>query len=243
MTLPVAILAGGLATRLRPITERVPKSLVEVGGKPFAAHQVELLRLQGFDRLVFCVGHLGEQVQAALGDGRRWDMKFEYVFDGPELLGTGGALRRALPLLGDAFLVMYGDSYLQCDYRAVEHAFLASGKLGLMTVFRNAGQWDRSNVLFRDGRIVRYDKRHPTPEMQYIDYGLAALWAASLECYPAGQPLDLSTVYSDLVEQRQLAGLEVTQRFYEIGSPAGLEETRRYISRIIAGSDDQVPTD
>jgi NDP-sugar pyrophosphorylase family protein len=122
---------------------------------------------------VFCVGCLGEQVQETLGDGSRWGMNLQYVFDGPGLLGTGGALRRALPLLGESFFVLYGDSYLECDYAAVEQAFRGSGKLGLMTVYCNDDLWDRSNLLFRQGRIVRYDKRQRTPDMRHIDYGLA----------------------------------------------------------------------
>lgn len=231
MSLPVAILTGGLATRLRPLTERIPKSLVEVAGKPFAVHQLELLRRHGLTQVVFCVGYLGEQVQAALGDGHRWGMNIQYAFDGPILLGTGGALRRALLLLGQAFFVLYGDSYLECDYATIERAFRASDKLGLMTVFQNADQWDRSNVLFRSGRIERYDKHHRTTDMQHIDYGLGLLRAQAIEAYPPDKPLDLATVYQDLIAQDQLAGFEVTRRFYEIGSLAGLAEIREYLAR------------
>lgn len=231
MTLPVAILAGGLATRLRPLTEVIPKVLVEVAGKPFAIHQIELLRREGLTEIIFCVGYLGEQVQALLGDGRRWNVNLKYVFDGPRLLGTGGALRKALPLLGEAFLVMYGDSYLECDYAGAEQAFRSSGKQGLMTVYRNAGQWDKSNVIFRNGKIIRYNKQHRTPDMQYIDYGLGALRASVVESYPADEPVDLETIYQDLIARDELAGYEMTERFYEIGSPAGLEETRQYLSK------------
>ncbi len=229
MSLPVAILAGGLATRLGPMTERSPKVLLDVAGQPFAVHQIELLRRQGSTEIVFCVGHLGEQVEQALGDGRRWGVQLRYVFDGPTLLGTGGALRQALPLLGEAFFVMYGDSYLTCDYGAVEQAFRASGQLGLMTVVRNDDAWDRSNVVYAGGRIVRYDKRSRTPDMQYIDYGLGVLRAQAFDAYPPNRPLDLATVYQDLLAADQLAGFEVFERFYEIGSPDGLAETRQYL--------------
>jgi NDP-sugar pyrophosphorylase family protein len=228
MTLPVAILAGGLATRLRPLTERMPKALVEVGGRPFVEHQLELLRRHGFRRVVLCVGYLGEMVETALGDGRRWGMDLKYVFDGEAPLGTGGALRNALSLLGEKFLVLYGDAYLDCDYGAVESAFESSGKLGLMTVFRNENRWDRSNVLFTNDRILRYDKRHPTSDMQHIDFGLGALQAKGLDAYPPNSPIDLASIYQDLLAREELAGFEVTQRFYEIGSPAGLDETQRY---------------
>ena len=145
-------------------------------------------------------------------------------------MGTGGAVRKALPVLGEAFFVLYGDAYLQCDYNGVEMFFRQSGKAGVMTVFRNANQWDTSNVNFREGCIVSYDKHHPTPDMQHIDYGLGILRASVFENYPLNEPLDLATIYQDLVIRDQLAGFEVSQRFYEIGSPAGLEETRRYFA-------------
>src|SRR5512136_2430029 len=144
MNLPVAILAGGLATRLRPLTERVPKALIDVAGKPFAEHQLDLLSQHGVKQIVWCLGYLGEMVQEALGDGSQWGLRLHYVSDGPKLLGTGGALKRAMHLLGDAFLVLYGDSYLECDYAAIEETFLSSGRLGLMTVIHNENRWDRS---------------------------------------------------------------------------------------------------
>ncbi|MEI7643301.1 MAG: nucleotidyltransferase family protein [Chloroflexales bacterium] len=231
MSLPVVILAGGLATRLRPISERIPKVLVDVEGRPFAEHQLELLYQHGIRQAVFCIGHLGEQVEAALGDGSRWGMELRYSFDGPTLMGTGGALRRALPLLGEEFLVLYGDAYLQCDYQAAAQAFVQSGKLGLMTVFHNDNQWDHSNVIFTDGQILRYDKQQRTPEMHHIDYGLGALRAEVFTRYPADQPIDLAIIYQDLLAHEQLAGFEVNQRFYEVGSHTGLEETRRYFAQ------------
>jgi NDP-sugar pyrophosphorylase family protein len=230
MTLPIAILAGGLATRLRPVTEKIPKSLVDVAGRPFAAWQLDLLKQAGAARVVFCVGYLGDMVKKEVGDGSRWNLDVRYVFDGPTLLGTGGALRRALPELGDRFLVLYGDSFLDCDYAAVERAFLASGKQAVMTVLRNDDQWDRSNVEYRDGRIVAYEKQDRTPAMRHIDYGLGGLTAAALLARPADQPFDLAGVYRDLARQGEVAGFEVANRFYEIGSPEGLAETRALLA-------------
>jgi NDP-sugar pyrophosphorylase family protein len=229
MSLCVAILAGGLASRLRPRTDRLPKALLQVAGKPFIEHQLALLRRNGYRRIVLCLGYLGEMVKEALGTGQGIGMELVYVFDGEHLLGTGGALRKSLPHLGREFMVLYGDSYLDCDYGAVEHSFRQSGKAGLMTVFRNWNQWDRSNVLFQDGRIVRYDKGQPTADMQHIDYGLGCLRAEVLARYSEGTVLDLSKVYRDLLAVNDLAGYEVSQRFYEIGSPSGLEETERYL--------------
>src|SRR5580704_543468 len=160
--LPVAILAGGLATRLRPLTETIPKSLVEINGEPFLWHQLRLLRENGIDRVVMCVSYLGEMVRDSAGDGRDFGLHIDYSFDGSSLLGTAGALKRALPLLGESFFVLYGDSYLPIDLAAVEAAFRAGGKAGLMTVYSNQGQWDTSNVEFSGGRIVAYDKKNRT---------------------------------------------------------------------------------
>ena len=222
--LAVAILAGGLATRLRPITERVPKVLIPVAGKPFLAHQLALLRRQGIARAVLCLGHLGEMVQRDFGDGAAHGVKLEYSFDGPVLLGTGGALKRALPLLGEKFFVLYGDSYLPIDFRPVADFFEQSGKPGLMTVFKNEGRYDTSNVVFGDGEIKVYDKKNKVPEMRHIDYGLSVFKTSAFDEWPADKPFDLADVMQRLVARKQLAGFEVKERFYEIGSHEGLAE-------------------
>jgi len=223
-SIPVAILAGGLATRLRPITEKIPKSLVAVAGEPFLAHQLRLLHGRGLRRVVLCVGYLGEMIERDFGDGAAFGMELRYAFDGPTLLGTGGALRQALPLLGEEFFVLYGDSYLPIDYAATFAAFRASGQPGLMTVFQNEGAWDTSNVQFAEGRIVRYDKRERTPEMRHIDYGLGVFRASVFAERPVGEAFDLADIQRELVAKGALAGHEVFQRFYEIGSHAGLAE-------------------
>jgi len=228
--LPVAILAGGLATRLRPITEKIPKALVDIEGEPFLAHQLRLLRSRGVTRAVLCLGYLGELVRDWLGDGERFGLAVDYSFDGDRLLGTGGALRRALALLGGPFFAMYGDSYLPCDFSAVEGAFSQAAKPALMTVFRNAGRWDTSNVEFRDGQIVAYSKRHLTPAMQYIDYGLGILTPALFDEIRAGA-FDLTEVYERLAQESRLAAFEVHERFYEVGSFAGLEAFREYLKQ------------
>lgn len=230
MSLPVAILAGGLATRLHPVTTTVPKALVEVAGRPFAEHQLDWLRSQGIERVVFCVAHLGEMIRDALGNGSRWNLRIDYVFDGGTLLGTAGALKRALPVLGEAFFVLYGDSLLTCDLPAIERAFRASGRAGLMAVFRNDDKWDRSNVLFQEGRLLRYDKVNRTPEMHHIDYGVGVLTDRALAPVPSDRPFDLAAVYQRLLAEGDLAGVETTDRFYEIGSPEGLEETRAFLA-------------
>ena len=224
LDIPVAILAGGLATRLRPITEKIPKSLVSVAGKPFLAHQLELLHARGIRRAVVCVGHLGEMIQRDFGDGSAFGIRLDYSFDGPRLLGTGGAIKRALPLLGNEFFVLYGDSYLPVAYLPIAEFFRLSGKLGCMTVYRNEGRFDKSNVVFHNGNIVVYDKKNHSPQMQYIDYGLSLFKTPVFNPYALDQPFDLAEVMGKLVREKQLAGYEVPERFYEMGSPAGLAE-------------------
>jgi NDP-sugar pyrophosphorylase family protein len=221
---PVAILAGGLATRLRPATENTPKALLSVAGEPFLVHQLRLLHSHGFRKIVLCVGYLGEMIKATIGDGRNLGLQIAYSFDGPILLGTGGALKHALSMLGERFLVVYGDSYMPIDYSAIVKAFVLSGKPALMTVFENAGRWDTSNVQFEAGEILRYDKKLRIPEMCHIDYGVAVLHAAVLKSFPNDAAFDLADVYSQLVSRKQMAAFEVKQRFYEIGSPQGLAE-------------------
>jgi NDP-sugar pyrophosphorylase family protein len=229
---PAALLAGGLATRLRPITETIPKAMVEVAGRPFIDHQLALLRRNGIRRVVLCLGYLGEQIEQHLGDGAAHGMELQYSHDGDRLLGTGGAPRRALPRLGPVFWVLYGDSYMDIDYRAVLAHFTASGARGLMTVFHNDNRWDNSNVVFREGRLLCYSKRAPTPEMKHIDYGVTLLRSEVLAPLPADQPSDLADVLSGMAARGELVGHEVTQRFYEIGSHRGLEETQQYLQAL-----------
>jgi NDP-sugar pyrophosphorylase family protein len=221
----VAILAGGLATRLGAVTAATPKSLLEVAGEPFLAHQLRLLASHGIEHAVLCVGHLGQQIVDTLGN-HAFGVRLDYSFDGEKLVGTAGALRRALPLLPQQFFVLYGDSFLRCDYQAAWRAFQTSGRLGLMTVFLNEGGLDHSNVIFDGQRIVSYDKVNRVPAMKYIDYGLGVLDRAAFADVPADQPFDLAVLYQQLLAAGQLAAFEVHERYYEIGSHRGLEELR-----------------
>jgi len=222
----VVILAGGLATRLRPLTETIPKVLIAINHEPFIAYQLRLLKKNGIQRVVLCVGYLGEMIQEVVGSGDKFGIEVLYSFDGEKLLGTAGAVRKTLPLLGDDFFVMYGDSYLPISFSAVQQAYLKQQKLGLMTVFQNQGQWDTSNVEYNNGQIVAYDKLHLTKEMYYIDYGLGIF---NRQAFTDSQISDLATLYQALLQQRQLAAFEVKERFYEIGSFAGIKELERYL--------------
>jgi NDP-sugar pyrophosphorylase family protein len=204
--------------------------LLEVNGEPFIAHQLRLLKTGGVSQVVLCVGFLGEMVRDVVKNGHAFGLDVHYSFDGPALLGTAGALKRALPALGKAFLTLYGDSYLLCDYAEVARGFETSGKQALMTVFRNEGQWDTSNVEFEDGAILAYNKKERTPRMKFIDYGLGAFTAKAFERVPADKAFDLAELYAEILADGELAGMEMKMRFYEIGSPAGLEETARFIA-------------
>jgi NDP-sugar pyrophosphorylase family protein len=242
--LPIAILAGGLATRLRPITETIPKALVEIAGEPFVAHQLRLLRKHGYEHVAMLVGYRGEMIEEYVRDGSRFGLRVEYSYDSkgqagrptppagtPALLGTAGAIVKALPMLGGEFSVIYGDSYLPCDYAAAERAFAESGKLGLMSVYRNEGQWDSSNVEFDGANVVSYDKSNRTPAMRYIDYGLGVFRSEAFADVPRDRPSDLAALYRQLVARGQLAAWESPDRFYEIGSLEGIHGLTEFLSR------------
>ncbi len=231
MSLPVVILAGGLATRLWPLTEKIPKALVEVAGRPFLEHQIELLKENGITEVVLCVGYRGEMIKERYEDGEALGIRIKYSFDGPQLLGTGGAIKRALALLPNVFFVLYGDSYLPADYRAVAAAFNEAGKPALMTIFANSDAWDTSNVWFDGAKIRLYSKREKLPEMRYIDYGLMICTKQIFEDFPSDGSFDLAGTLESLSRKGELAGYEVNQRFYEIGSPAGFTELDHLLSK------------
>jgi len=225
----LALLAGGLATRLRPLTSFMPKSLIEIAGEPFLAHQLRLIHAGGIRDVILCCGFLGDQIEDFAGDGSRFGLHITYSHDGEQPLGTGGALLKALPLLGRKFLVMYGDSWLTEPIEPIWRCFLDSGKPALMTVFCNQNRWGASNVEFRKGAVLRYDKRRPSPAMHHIDYGLDALDANVLANW-SNPIFDLGEVWSGLAHYGLLAGYETSERFYEIGSLAGMRETEAVVA-------------
>lgn len=233
MNCVAAILAGGLATRLRPLTTEIPKALIPVCGRPFIDYQLALLEGMGFSDVVVCTGFKGDMIEDHVRDlGPRIRVRFSH--DGEVLLGTGGALKKALPQLGERFLVIYGDSYLKGDYLEIlryfdEHARTGGQPLGLMTVFKNSGQYDTSNVLFREGVIEDYNKRTPSPEMDYIDWGLGILHRSAFDRFADEAVFDLAAVYESLAAQRRLLGYEVRQRFFEIGSMKGIADLEAHL--------------
>lgn len=225
----LVLLAGGLATRLKPVTEKIPKSMLEVAGKPFIHHQLELLREKGISKAVICAGYLGEQIKDYIKDGRDFGLEIDYSFDGDKLLGTGGAIKKCLDKLSENFFIMYGDSYLDAEFEIINEYFLKSGKTGLMTVFRNENKWDKSNIKFENGQILNYDKNSKDTEMEYIDYGLGMLNKRAFDDFGNREVFDLEEVYRNLLKKNDLSGYEMKDRFYETGSFIGLEETEKYL--------------
>jgi MurNAc alpha-1-phosphate uridylyltransferase len=225
--LPVCVLAGGIGSRLGDLVKATPKPLLEVAGRPFLEWQLELLKAHGAHRVVLCVGYLGEQIEARLGTGADFGLELVYSYDPPEPAGTAGAIRAAMPLLGDRFLVLYGDTYLRLDYAEAQRTWIESRLPAFMTVLRNEGRWDTSNAVFADGRVTRYEKTEPGPGMDWIDYGLGGLTVDALSLAPDEH--DLARVYQLAATQGALCGYEASERFYEIGSPASLAETSAFL--------------
>jgi NDP-sugar pyrophosphorylase family protein len=225
----LCLLAGGRATRLGAISRHRPKSLVRVAGAPFIAHQLTLLRDRGVTRVVICVGHLGDQIRDYVGDGARWDLRVDYSDDGDSPAGTGGAVARALPLLPRSFFVMYGDAYLDVDFRRVAAAFRAAGRPGLVCVLHNHDRWEPSNVAFDGDRVLAYDRR--ADGLEWVDYGLSLLRAETVAGWAAARaaPLDLGDLYSELAGRGELTGFAVERRFHEIGRPGTLAATSRHL--------------
>jgi NDP-sugar pyrophosphorylase family protein len=230
---PVCILAGGLGTRLGAQVRDTPKPLLTVAGEPFLRHQLRLLQRHGAERVVVCVGYLGELIERTLG-GEQFGLRIDYSYDGPAPIGTLGAVRRAADLLGPRFLVLYGDTYLRLDYGAAAAQWRSGGQLGLMTVLRNRGRWDASNVAFDGGRVTLYDKHAPTEDMEWIDYGLGGLCREVLDAV-GDDVSDLAELYTVLSRRGELFGFAVSERFYEIGTPATLAETDAFLAALADG--------
>lgn len=228
----VVVLMGGLGTRLKEYTKQCPKSLVEVNGKPFFDYQLDLLRAWGFKKFVFLIGYHAEMIEEYYGDGSSRDISIKYCYDGEKLLGTGGAVRRALPYLEDDFILIYGDSFMDIDYAETVYRYdigKQNGNRALMTVLKNHNMFDKSNVIMKDGELVLYDKHNPSKEMEYIDYGVCAYERSLFEEYEENVAFDIAVIQNKLSLEKKLTPQVVTKRFYEIGSPQSLAEFSGYV--------------
>jgi len=227
--LPLAILAGGYATRLGLLATEKPKCLIEINGRPFIDWQLDLLIEHGYSDFIFCVSYKSDTVQEYLGDGSSRGARIRYSLDGDTQLGTGGAIQKALPKLGEKFGVIYGDSYLPINYTAVEKFFLNSRSHALMTVYENKNEFDSSNVEFIDGKLINYEKGSNSRQMHHIDYGISFFREAAFRPWQNLSTFDLSEVCHQLATQGEFLGFEVFERFYEIGSLQGIGEFTQYL--------------
>ena len=223
------ILAGGLATRLRPITERVPKSLIPIYGRPFLEYQLDFLKAGGVQDVVLCIGYMGDQIKQNIGNGSNFGVSVRYSYDGEQLLGTGGALKKAEGILDEKFFVIYGDSYLFIDFISVMSYFDKFKNPGLMTIYKNDNLYDRSNVVLENNMVKLYNKDKTIPGMVYIDYGASLLRRGILDSVPREEFYSLETIFNRLIKKKQLLAYEIRQRFFQIGSPEGLKEFEQYV--------------
>ena len=230
MTLPVAILAGGLGTRLEKKVLNTAKVLIDVAGKPFISRQLNYLSDQGIKDIVICVGYLGNQIKNYIGNGLKYNLNVSYSDDSDRLLGTGGSIKKACQILGEHFFILYGDSFLPVNFSLVEKAYFQEKKPALMTVLKNKGRWDKSNAYFKD-KCVKYNKKKPQKNMDYIDYGLTIVRNSIFSDFPSNEVFDLADVFENLSNKSLLAGFEIYDRFYEIGSINGLNDTIEFFKK------------
>jgi len=234
------ILAGGLGTRLRPLTETIPKPMMSIKGRPFLEYELLLLKSHGIHDYVLCVGYLGEKIEEYFGDGSNFGVTIRYSHD--TLAGPAGALKRAEDLLEDIFFVTYGDAYLRLDYEQVMEYFTEKKELGLMTVYENRNNYGKSDLVVRDGYVVRYDKKKNNEAMNWINFGVSLLRKKALELIPKDRSfVDEEEFYGNLIERKELLAYEVRERFYEIGNPASLQEFEKFVSQEEKGGQQSDP--
>ena len=229
--LQTVILAGGLGTRLGDLTKEVPKSMVPIFGKPFLEYQIELLRAQGISEIILCIGHMSGQIKDYFGDGRRFHISIRYSDEGDRQLGTAGAIKFAEPLLADSFFVLFGDTYLMVDYKAIMSYFLSQNHPALMAVYRNENRFDTSDVIVENQLVTVYDKTHPRPDMVYINAGLSVMRKDAMVLIPPGKSVSVQQFFAEFLDKQQLLAFEVSQRFYEIGSFSGLSDFQSLVDR------------
>lgn len=228
MEMQVAIIAGGLATRLGELSQSQPKSMIMIKGKPFLEYQLEALKKSGITNVLLCTGHLGQQIEEYFGDGSRFGMNINYSQE-DKLMGTAGALKQAGPKLLDVFFTLYGDSYLCVDFKLALSHFKSKGKLAMMSVYKNRDMYDKSNTAVEDGMVKRYSKREKTRDMVYIEYGANIFDKDVLGMIPQDKRYGLEDLFPRLIEKGELAAFEVKERFYEVGSHQGIKDFTEFI--------------
>jgi len=218
----MVILCGGLATRLGIIAKEIPKSMIDINGKPFLQHQIELLKKHDFDEIILCIGHLGEQIKNYFGDGTKFGINIKYSKDNQ--LGVIGAIKNAEPLLRDNFFMMYGDSYLpHLDFNNMYQKYQNQDKLALMSIWKNNNKTDKSNIKIKNGLVTNVGE----PNSDYVDYGAIVLNKKILELIPPNKPFSTKEFWKKLTSKKQLGIYEVKKRLYHIGNIDGLKELRK----------------
>ena len=231
MRLPIAILSGGLSKRLGKKAENIPKALLDISGKPFILRQLNYLKDQGFKNVVICTGHYGDKIKNFVGNGSQYNINVTYSDDGNKLLGTGGSIKKASTILDKNFFILYGDSFLPINFSKIEKVFFDQKKPALMTVLKNLNQWDKSNAYFKNKSVI-YNKKNPEKGMDYIDYGLNVVNNSIFDNFIENKNFDIAEVFENLSKNNLLAGHEVKERFYEIGSISGLNDTIKFFKEI-----------
>ena len=225
----IAILTGGLGTRLNKLTTKTPKSLILIDNKPFLEYQIDFLKEGGIKDIVLCTGHLGEQIHRHFGSGKKYALNIKYSHE-DKPLGTAGALKKSQDLLNDTFFTMYGDSYVFVNFGEIMSYFKSQDKLALMTVYHNSDRYDRSNTSIQGNLVKKYSKKDRSKDTEYIDYGVNIFRKSVLDLIPQNQFYSLEDLLPNLIKQEQLLAYEVYDRFYEIGSPEGLEDFENFIA-------------
>ena len=218
-------MCGGLATRLGSLAKNIPKSMIDIEGKPFLEHQIEMLKKHNITDIVLCAGYLSEKIEDYFGDGSKFGVNIKYSHDGKKPLGPIGAIKNAESLLDDVFFIMYGDSYLSVDFQKAYSFFKEHDKLGLMVVYKNNDKYDKSNLIIKDNMVVGYKEK----EAVYIDYGTSIISKKALDLVPKNTMYSTGQFFSDLISKKELLAFEAEKRFYHIGSPDALGELRNYI--------------
>lgn len=234
--IPFLILAGGKGSRLGDLSKDIPKAMIEIGGEPFIAHVLRLLRREGVRRVVLLVEHFAKQIEDYVQDGAGFGLAVSYSRDGDSDLGTGGAVKKALEYVDQDLAVMYGDTYLDISMPTVYTAFKSSGLGAMMALLENNNQWAPSNVEFDElqGKVLKYDKKKPTNNMRFIDYGLSFFSRDLLETHCKNlkkTSFDMGDLFKAMAKKKELAGFAVNRRFYDIGTIENMIETRAYLSQ------------
>jgi NDP-sugar pyrophosphorylase family protein len=230
----VAVLAGGLGTRLRPITDRLPKCMTPVGDKPFLYYLLQLFKEKGTDEVILCTGYLGEQIEEYFGNGKNMGLRLLYSRENGCLLGTGGALKLAEPILHDSLLVVNGDTYLNIDYKTIYEDFNMSKAQALIVASQCPTDTCGDLAVDDNFNVTAYDKTNPVGK-DYVNAGVMGLKRDILAEVNPAQVVSLEAdIFPNLISRGDVRACITAKQFYDIGSFSGLGIFERTIKEICA---------